>query len=190
MTTLSAYICYKYDFEKPSICIAMVSALLKHSWCLIIGIGALGPIYRYGWFMPNIFNYSCWRVLGRISYATFICQIFILRLLMSGIHQPMYLSVFNIVSWPTMSASMTRRKQLNHHKYSLHCRWVTCVLSMASAMLLASSWRFHWNPSLDVQTDIFEARQRWDQEWNSFERGFENLSRSIRTCRWLSNDSL
>jgi peptidoglycan/LPS O-acetylase OafA/YrhL len=78
-----------------------MAILLKHSWGLIMGIGILGVIFRYGWFVPNIFNYSGWRILGRTSYATFICHLFILKLLMSGIHQPMYLSVFNIVSLTT-----------------------------------------------------------------------------------------
>lgn len=56
------------------------------------------------WNKVNIFNYPGWWVLERIShYATFICHIFILKLLMSGIHQPLYLSIFNIVSWPTTS---------------------------------------------------------------------------------------
>jgi hypothetical protein len=100
-TILSAYFFYQYDFEKPAIWIAVMSIFLKHSWGIIMGIGIIGIIYRYGWFIPNIFNYSGWRILGRCSYATFICHLFILKLLMSGIHQPMYLSVFNIVSLMT-----------------------------------------------------------------------------------------
>lgn len=95
---MSAYFFYKYEFVKPAVWISVVAILLKHSWGIISGFGILGMIYRYGWFVPSVFSYPGWRVLGRISYATFMCHLIVLKLLMSGVHQPMYLSVFSIVS--------------------------------------------------------------------------------------------
>lgn len=50
-----------------------------------------------GWFMVDIFNYSAFRILGRISYSAFMCHLFFLKLLMAGINQPIYLSFYSIV---------------------------------------------------------------------------------------------
>lgn len=98
MTILSAYFFYKYEFVRPAVWISVLAVLLKHTWGVIVGFGILGAIYRYGWFIPSVFNYPGWRVMGRISFATFMCHLFVLKMLMSGVHQPMYLSVFSIVS--------------------------------------------------------------------------------------------
>lgn len=98
VSILIAFVFYSNDFETPSIWQALLSILLKHTWGLIMAVGIIGFIYRYGWFLPNVFNYGAWRIIGRISYATYICHLFILKLLMSSIHQPMYLSVYNVVS--------------------------------------------------------------------------------------------
>lgn len=121
VTILSAYFFYKYDFAKPSIWIAVMAIILKHSWGIIMGIGILGIIFNYGWFIPNIFNYPGWRIIGRISYATFICHLFILKLLMSGIHQPMYLSVFNIVSFSAIAVIKIKTDQISLIQMSYVC---------------------------------------------------------------------
>lgn len=99
ISILIAFVFYSNDFETTSIWQALLSIFLKHTWGLVMAVGIIGFIYRYGWFLPNIFNYGAWRIIGRISYASFICHLFILKLLMSSIHQPMYLSVYNVVSF-------------------------------------------------------------------------------------------
>jgi peptidoglycan/LPS O-acetylase OafA/YrhL len=122
-TVLSAYFFYKYDFAKPSLWIAVMAVLLKHSWGFLVAFVLLGLIYQYGWFIPNIFNYPGWRIIGRISYATFICHLFILKLLMSGIHQPMYLSVFNILKYSLVKSFKILLTFLFLDVLCLRCFW-------------------------------------------------------------------
>jgi hypothetical protein len=72
--------------------------VLRHSWGIVAVFASLGFVYKYGWFFPNIVNYPGWRILGRISYASFMCHISVLHVMMASNHQPAYLSVFYIVS--------------------------------------------------------------------------------------------
>lgn len=115
---MAGYLFYQNDYEKPSILLAIISALLKHSWGVIIGSGILCTLYRYGefsklnnlislnnfkiftgWFMVDVFNYPGFRILGRISFSAFMCHLFFIKLHMAGIHQPMYLSYYIIVGY-------------------------------------------------------------------------------------------
>lgn len=43
-----AFVFYQNDYEKPSIFLAILSAVLKHSWGIIMGLGIFGALNRYG----------------------------------------------------------------------------------------------------------------------------------------------
>lgn len=89
---------YNSDSEKPSLSIALLAAVLRHVWGVAMSGVMLGVIYRYGWFAATIMNNSTFHVIGKISYATFICHLFVVKLMMTSATQPIYLSDISIVS--------------------------------------------------------------------------------------------
>lgn len=102
-TIASNYIFYAYDFEKHSLWTALTAAFLKHIWGFSIGLVMLGLIQHLGWWLTDFFNYSAFRITGKISYATFMCHLFVLKLLMASSHQLMYVSDWSIVSFCALS---------------------------------------------------------------------------------------
>lgn len=99
LNVYSTYLFYTFDFsEEPSIWLSIAAAALKHVWGLAISGIMLGLVLNYGWLVPDLLNYSGYRIMGRISYATFMCHLFVVKLLMASVHQPIYLSDLNIVS--------------------------------------------------------------------------------------------
>ncbi|KAL7030734.1 hypothetical protein ACKWTF_006765 [Chironomus riparius] len=93
---LSGYLFYQYDFEKPSIWVSLAAIIIRHSWGVILAFGIIGVIYHHGWFTRNLLSYKGFKILGRISYAGFICHVFILKLLMMRTHQMMEISMQNM----------------------------------------------------------------------------------------------
>lgn len=98
MNIQAHHIFYAFDIAKPSLLTALIAALLKHVWGVAMAGIMLGLIYRYGWFATTLMNFSAYRIIGRISYATFMCHLFVVKLLMSSASQPIYLSDLSIVS--------------------------------------------------------------------------------------------
>ena len=90
---------HAYDFEKPTIMNTLSAIALKHIWGLLMAIIMIGLIRRYGFFTISIFNYPAFRIMGRISYATYMCHLFVVKWLMASVQQPIYLSYLNIVSF-------------------------------------------------------------------------------------------
>ncbi|CRK96295.1 CLUMA_CG009715, isoform A [Clunio marinus] len=98
----STYMFYTNTYE-PSLWIALEAAIFKHVWGLVMSCIMLGIIYRYGWFASTMLNYPAYRILGRISYGTFMCHLFVVKLLMSSNHQPIYLSDWSIMTYAIAS---------------------------------------------------------------------------------------
>lgn len=98
MNIQSHHIFYSSDNEKPSLSTALTAAALKHVWGVAMAGIMLGILHRYGWFASTLMNYPAYRIMGRISYATFMCHLFVVKLLMAGASQPIYLSDMSIVS--------------------------------------------------------------------------------------------
>lgn len=92
------YIFYATDFEKPSLLLAVSAAVIKHVWGVAMAVIMIGIIYKHGWIAPNLCSFSGYRIIGRISYGTFICHLLVVKLLMSGSSQPIYLSDMSVVS--------------------------------------------------------------------------------------------
>jgi hypothetical protein len=94
----SGYPFFAYEFEKPAIWIAITAVVFKHAWGIFAAVVFFGFIHRYGWFVRNIFNHPAWTILSRISFATFLCHIFVLKWMMSGNHALIYLGNLRLVS--------------------------------------------------------------------------------------------
>lgn len=89
---------YEFEFETPTVLNSLAAIVLKHLWGVVMAVIMLGVSQKIGWFVPKIMNHAFFRFMGRISYATFMCHLFVVKLLMSSVHQPLFLSDMNIVS--------------------------------------------------------------------------------------------
>jgi hypothetical protein len=97
LNLMSGYIFYNYDLEKPSIWVSILAVFLKHSWGLFMAFMMFGLIFRFGWFIPNIFNHPGWRITGRISFAGYIFHNVVVQLLIMDIYQPIYMDTVKFV---------------------------------------------------------------------------------------------
>jgi hypothetical protein len=102
IVVIAGYIFYNYSYDKPSIFMSFISTLIKHHSGIIFGIIHMGFIYRYGWFLQNIYNYTMFRVLGRISFGAYMVHMALVKILIAGNHYPIDAGGINLFSF-TMS---------------------------------------------------------------------------------------
>lgn len=89
---------YVYDYDRSSIWLILLSSLIKHHSAIVFGILFMGFVWKYGGVLLNIFNVAIFRVLGRISYSTYIVHMVLVRLLIAGNYYPIHFSMTNLVS--------------------------------------------------------------------------------------------
>ncbi|XP_058833864.1 nose resistant to fluoxetine protein 6-like [Topomyia yanbarensis] len=94
---LSAYIFYAYDFEKPAIWIACYAAISKNLWGVIFGVMYVGLAFGVGWFFKRLLNNPIFRPLGKVTYAVYLCHLFVIRATLGNIRQPIYISDVRIL---------------------------------------------------------------------------------------------
>ncbi|XP_050072930.1 nose resistant to fluoxetine protein 6-like [Anopheles maculipalpis] len=94
---LSAYIFYAYDFEKPTIWIAIYAALSKNLWGALFGVLFVGVAFGVGGFLRVVLNNSIFRPLGKVTYCVFLCHLFVIRVTLGNVRQPIYVSDMRIL---------------------------------------------------------------------------------------------
>lgn len=72
---------------------------MKFVWGIVTSVLLLAVSQRLGWILRSFLNHGIFRITGRISYATYIIHMFVVRLILPSVHQPLYLSGLNIVSF-------------------------------------------------------------------------------------------
>ncbi|XP_065086708.1 nose resistant to fluoxetine protein 6-like [Ochlerotatus camptorhynchus] len=97
MLLLSAFMFYAYDFEKPAVWIALYAALSKNLWGLIFGVLFVGLAFGVGWFLKRLLSNPMFRPLGKITYAVYLCHLFVIRATFGNIRQPIYVSDVRIL---------------------------------------------------------------------------------------------
>ncbi|XP_053686956.1 nose resistant to fluoxetine protein 6-like [Sabethes cyaneus] len=97
MLLLSAYIFYAYDFEKPAVWIAFYAAISKNLWGVIFAVLYFGLAFGVGWFFKRLLNNPIFRPLGKVTYAVYLCHLFIIRATLGNIRQPIYVSDVRIL---------------------------------------------------------------------------------------------
>lgn len=65
---------YENDIEL-GVLSSLLGAFLKHFYGLVLGITLVGIFLRYGFFVPNIFNYGMHRILARLSFSVYMVHI-------------------------------------------------------------------------------------------------------------------
>lgn len=95
---LSSYLYYNYDFATATIGTAISAIVYKFSWGFIVGFFSIGLIYRLGWFFSDILNHPAWRILGKLSYSTYMFHSFVVQLIVMDVYQPIFTDVYKFVS--------------------------------------------------------------------------------------------
>uniref|UniRef100_A0A182FHE2 Acyltransferase 3 domain-containing protein n=1 Tax=Anopheles albimanus TaxID=7167 RepID=A0A182FHE2_ANOAL len=96
---LSAYLFYAFEFEKPALWIALYAGLCRNLWGLLfavlfvgLAVGGVGVGALRGALCSPIF-----RPLGKVTYGAFLCHLFIIRVTLGNVRQPVYVSDMRIL---------------------------------------------------------------------------------------------
>lgn len=65
---------YENDIEL-GVLSSLLGAFFKHFYGVILGVSLVGIFLRYGFFVPNIFNYGMHRILARLSFSVYMVHI-------------------------------------------------------------------------------------------------------------------
>lgn len=119
---LSGFIFYAYDFETPSVWMAVYAACSKNLWGIVIAIIIIGfsrglgskfveeIVKSLAFYLMNNLNFnldfilkfmnsSIFKLLGKITYSIYLCHTVIIRILVGDIRQPSYVSDVKIVKF-------------------------------------------------------------------------------------------
>ncbi|XP_053686964.1 nose resistant to fluoxetine protein 6-like [Sabethes cyaneus] len=107
VTLLIHYIFYVYDFEKPSIWIAIYFPVMKHSWGIFCGIFVVGFINGIAPTMSRIFDYRLFEPLGRLTYAAYLCHVFVMRLIFLPFRTPLHYSYSGLIIYTSASVMLS-----------------------------------------------------------------------------------
>jgi len=79
------YIFIRYDFEKPSVWVALVSVATRVSWGLMCVLFFIGFYSRFKSPLKNFFHWSVFATLSRLTYCIYICHLTIQRFIFGGL---------------------------------------------------------------------------------------------------------
>lgn len=93
---LSAFIFYEYNFEKPSLWIAIFAAFIKNIWGILGAVMMLGFVGKVGGIIRKFFYAPIFTSLGRTTYCIYLVHTIAFRIFTGDI------SVRPSVSWETI----------------------------------------------------------------------------------------
>lgn len=79
---------YEHDIEK-GVLSALIGTVLKHIYGPILGVLLVGIFFRYGAFIPKIYNYGMYRILARLSFSVYMVHVTIGSVLITGQSYPL-----------------------------------------------------------------------------------------------------
>ncbi|EDS45872.1 conserved hypothetical protein [Culex quinquefasciatus] len=95
---MSNMIFYQYNFEKPSIWMAIFYPTMKHMWIFLGAIMIYGVIYEYSKVIKGFLNFSIFVPLGRLTYCAYVCHVFMLKNVFFGTREVGYFSKVSLLS--------------------------------------------------------------------------------------------
>lgn len=101
---------YLNDYEKPSVNLAILGGIFKHGWGIAVSVFILGFIFIDFSFAEKLINHEIFRIVGRISFSTFMCHLAVIKIYMSEMaHQPIYLSRITVVRFKMANVAFILR---------------------------------------------------------------------------------
>ncbi|XP_055628631.1 nose resistant to fluoxetine protein 6-like [Toxorhynchites rutilus septentrionalis] len=95
---MSNMIFYQYNFEKPSIWMAIFYPVMKNMWIFLGTITLYGVIYQYNKVINGFLNFSIFVPLGRLTYCAYVCHVFMLKNVFFGTREIGYFSKMSLLS--------------------------------------------------------------------------------------------
>ncbi|XP_058461156.1 nose resistant to fluoxetine protein 6-like [Malaya genurostris] len=89
---------YVYDFEKPSIWMAIYYPVMKNMWIFLGAIMLYGLIHEYNKTIKAFLNFSIFVPLGRLTYCAYVCHVFMLKNVFFGTREVGYFSKMSLLS--------------------------------------------------------------------------------------------
>lgn len=89
---------YENDVEK-GIFTALLGALFKHIYAPILGVIVVGIFFRYGLFIPKMFNYGFYRILARMSFSVYMVHVTIASIFITGQKFPLEVNNATLASY-------------------------------------------------------------------------------------------
>ncbi|XP_046810700.1 nose resistant to fluoxetine protein 6 isoform X2 [Lucilia cuprina] len=87
----------QYNFEKPSVWLSLYASLYRNIWSIFGGFILLFMLLKMGWIAYEIACLPIFRILGRISFQSYLWHVTVLRFLGGFYRQPIYLNEFYVV---------------------------------------------------------------------------------------------
>ncbi|XP_058830752.1 nose resistant to fluoxetine protein 6-like [Topomyia yanbarensis] len=89
---------YVYNFEKPSIWMALYYPVMKNMWIFLGAIMLYGVIHEYNKTIKEFLNFSIFVPLGRLTYCAYVCHVFMLKNVFFGTREVGYFSKMSLFS--------------------------------------------------------------------------------------------
>ncbi|XP_017960684.1 nose resistant to fluoxetine protein 6 isoform X1 [Drosophila navojoa] len=104
----SGYIFIKFDFEKPSIWLALYAGVYKNLWILTCAGFVCCMCFKVGWLAYEFCSLSVFRPLARISFQAFLWHVFVLRVIAGSFRQPVYVNSFFLFQYVVLAFVLTQ----------------------------------------------------------------------------------
>ncbi|XP_053687401.1 nose resistant to fluoxetine protein 6-like isoform X2 [Sabethes cyaneus] len=95
---MSNSIFYLYNFEKPSIWMAIYYPIMKNMWVFLGAMMLYGIIYEYSKVIKGFLNFSIFVPLGRLTYCAYVCHVFMMKNVFFGTREVGYYSKMALFS--------------------------------------------------------------------------------------------
>lgn len=87
-----------YEFEKPSIWIAIHATIIKNCFGIFACIALLGYLYGLAGFVRNILNHRFFIFFSRLTFGVFLNHILVLRFMQGSKHVMEYVNELSILT--------------------------------------------------------------------------------------------
>lgn len=78
---------------------ALLNAVFRHVYGIILGLVLVGIFLGYGHFLPKLFKYGIYRVLGRLTFSVYLCHFCIVIMVITKQKFPIEINGDNNRSW-------------------------------------------------------------------------------------------
>lgn len=87
-----------YEFEKPSIWIALHATIIKNCYGIVYSFGLMGFLIHLGGFVREIFHHRIFLIISRLTFGVFLNHIIVIRYLEGTKHTMGYASAVGVLT--------------------------------------------------------------------------------------------